>query len=53
MTAIALNEADDDLQKAFDYYETQRVGLGSELVEEFRRGVERILEFPNAWQLLR
>ena len=52
MTAIALDEADDDLQRAFDYYELQRAGLGGELVHEFRRGVERILEFPSAWQRL-
>ena len=52
MTAIALDEAEDDLQRAFDYYELQRAGLGGELVHEFRRGVERIIEFPNAWQRL-
>jgi plasmid stabilization system protein ParE len=50
MTAIILQEAEDE--RAFDYYESQRVQLGVELVEEYRRGLERILEHPNAWQPL-
>lgn len=52
MTASILEEAEEDLERAFNYYQTQRPGLGGELVDEFRHGVERILEFPNAWQPL-
>jgi hypothetical protein len=52
MTTIILNEAVDDLEHAFDDYEDKRVGLGVELVEEFRRGVALVLEHPNAWQSL-
>ncbi len=48
MTAIILNEAEDDLEEAFDYYQAAHSGLGAELVHEFRRGLERILEFPGA-----
>ena len=49
MTAIILDEAEVDLERAFDHYEGHRAGLGVEMLEEYRRGVERILEYPNAW----
>jgi len=52
VTLRILGVAEDDLDRAFDYYESQRRGLGVEMVEEFRRGVERILEYPRAWQAL-
>lgn len=52
MTIQILREAEEDLERAFDYYQAQRHGLGVELVEEFRRGVARILEQPSAWQPL-
>ena len=52
MTAVILREAEGDLEAAFDYYERQRSGLGAELVVEFRRAVDCILEHPNAWQAL-
>jgi plasmid stabilization system protein ParE len=52
MTAAILNEAEEDLEQAFDYYQGRRRGLGIEFVEEFRRGVARVLEHPNAWQAL-
>jgi plasmid stabilization system protein ParE len=51
MTVIILDEAEADLERAFDYYEGHRAGLGVEMLEEYRRGVERILEYPNAWGL--
>jgi len=49
MTAGMLPEAEEDLERAFDHYERSRAGLGSDMVDEFRRGVQRILEHPNAW----
>ena len=52
MTASLLDAAAQDLEDAFDYYERQRHELGHELLHEFRRGVDRILQFPNAWQRL-
>jgi plasmid stabilization system protein ParE len=52
MKAKILPLAEDDLEQAFDYYNLLRQGLGRELVEEFRRGVDRILEQPAAWQPL-
>jgi plasmid stabilization system protein ParE len=52
MTAIILEEGEDDLQHGFDYYEGQRRGLGGEMIDEFRQGVQRILEYSDAWQSL-
>lgn len=52
MTAVILEEAEADIERAFDYYESQRLGLGIEMLEEFRHGVERILEHPSAWQAM-
>jgi plasmid stabilization system protein ParE len=52
MTAIILDDAEDDLERAFDYYQHEQTGLGVEFVDEFRRGLERILQHPHAWQPL-
>ena len=52
MRAISLSEADDDLECAFDYYELQRIGLGREMIEEYRRGLDLIIAHPRAWQPL-
>ena len=52
MTAVILREAEDDLEHAFNYYESKRRGLGVEMVDEFRRAIERILEYPHAWHRL-
>lgn len=52
MRATILAEGERDLERAFDYYEARRRGLGHEMIEEFRRGVDRILDFPMAWQRL-
>lgn len=52
MIAVILAEAEEDLEHAFGYYEGKRHALGLEFIEEFRRGVDRILEHPHAWQPL-
>jgi plasmid stabilization system protein ParE len=52
LTASILPEAEMDLEQAFDHYESKKPGLGRDLVHEFRRGVDRILEYPNAWAKL-
>lgn len=52
MNVSMLAQAEAELEEAFDYYQLQRPGLGLELLDEFRRGVDRIVEFPNAWQAL-
>ena len=38
-----------ELIEATDYYEAQKAGLGSEFVEEVKRALERILQYPDAW----
>ena len=50
MTVLLLPPAAEDLQEIYDYYESCRAGLGDRMLDEFRRGVEHILERPNAWQ---
>lgn len=52
MIARIIGEAEDDLAEAFSYYEAVRRGLGHEMLDEFRRAVERILRHPGAWQSL-
>lgn len=52
MTASILDDAEAELEQAFDYYQSKRRGLGIEFVDEFRHGVNRILEHPTAWQPL-
>lgn len=52
MTIMMLAAAEEDLERAYRHYERLRPGLGNEMVEEFRRGVERIILHPNAWQPL-
>lgn len=52
MTAIILNEAEAELDAAFEYHNEQRAGLGHELIDEFRRGVEKVLQHPAAWHPL-
>ena len=46
-----LTVAEGEQAEAAAYYESQRIGLGWEFVEELDRTVGRILEYPNAWSL--
>jgi len=50
MTVRLSNGASQDVDEAFDYYQAIRPGLGIELLHEFRRGIDRILEQPTGWQ---
>jgi plasmid stabilization system protein ParE len=50
--ATILDEAEADLASAFDFYQNRKQGLGLEFLHEFRLGIDRILEYPNAWQRL-
>ena len=45
-------EAEVELNDAVDYYEKQQENLGLEFAEEVYDTIQRILAFPNAWQLL-
>lgn len=50
MTVLPLDEAHQDIDDAFEYYESRRRGLGDELLDEFRMGVDQIIRFPEAWR---
>jgi toxin ParE1/3/4 len=52
MTVVMFPEAEDDVDNAFDYYEQRQLGLGREFLDEFRRAIELILQYPNGWQAL-
>jgi toxin ParE1/3/4 len=52
MKARIRPEAEEELEAAFHHYESKRAGLGIEMLDEFRRSVEKILQHPNAWRLL-
>lgn len=52
MTIRCYPEVDDELTAAFEWYESQKPGLGKRLANEYRDGLVYILRFPNAWQRL-
>lgn len=45
-------EAERELEAAFDYYELRQPGLGQRFLNEFRRGIERVQQYPTGWQAL-
>ena len=45
-------DARDELYAAAREYESLQENLGLEFVEEIYRGIERIRQFPHAWQKL-
>jgi len=44
-----LAPAQAELDEAAAYYETQREGLGAQFIEEVKRAIQRILQYPDAW----
>ena len=52
MNVEMTDEAAADLEAAFDHYESRKPGLGVEMIEEFRRGVDLILQYPDGWKAL-
>ena len=44
--------AESDLEEAYDHYRAVRQELADDFVTEFRRAVDRILQFPDGWQPL-
>ena len=38
-----------ELDDASEYYELELPGLGAQFREEIKRGIRRILEYPDAW----
>ena len=49
MVVKFLTPAQAELAEATAYYNSQESDLGSQFVEEVRRTLERILQFPQAW----
>ena len=45
-------EAEAELNHAIDYYEAYRLSLGQEFANEIFQTIQRIMDFPNAWQSL-
>ena len=45
-------EAEIELNASIDYYEECKIGLGLEFANEVYSTIQRILDFPKAWQIL-
>jgi plasmid stabilization system protein ParE len=44
-----LEAAEDDLAEAVAYYNLSQENLGYEFLDEVKRTLQRILDFPEAW----
>lgn len=49
MTVKILDEAQQDLETAVDYYNEESPGLGYEFADEFYHTIDRIADNPDAW----
>lgn len=47
-----LEEAQQDLEAAVDYYNGESSGLGYEFADEFYHTINRVVDNPDAWHLL-
>lgn len=47
-----LQLAEQELGEAVEYYEDQKPGLGFEFFEEVWAVIERIKQYPTAWQFI-
>ena len=45
-------KAETELNNSIDYYEECKINLGLEFANEVYRTIQRVLDFPNAWQIL-
>ena len=45
-------KAEVEFNNAIDYYEECKQNLGLEFASEVYRTIQRIVEFPNAWQII-
>ena len=45
-------KAEIELNNSIDYYEECKINLGLEFANEVYRTIKRVLDFPNAWQVL-
>ena|SRR5215204_5624455 len=49
MIARILTPAEQELEEAADYYDAQRDGLGTEFLIDFRRALDLVVRWPDAW----
>lgn len=52
MTYSFHQDAELELNASVDYYQECKDGLGGEFAYEVQKTIQRILEFPTAWQKL-
>jgi hypothetical protein len=45
-------DAEVELNASVDYYQECKDGLGAEFAYEVQKTIQRILEYPTAWQTL-
>ncbi|QKF74408.1 putative toxin-antitoxin system toxin component [Aliarcobacter faecis] len=45
-------EAETELNTYIDYYEECKQGLGLDFANEIYKTIQRIIDFPKAWQIL-
>lgn len=44
--------AKEELEIAFDWYESQKLGLGIEFIDAIEKSVDNIVEFPQMYQII-
>lgn len=52
MTLILHHQAEADVLEAFHWYESKRVGLGEEFVDELNAAFERVTEAPASFPIV-
>lgn len=45
-------EAEEELGRAIDYYESCQQGLGEDFFFEIHSAIQRIIDFPEVWPVL-
>ena len=51
-TIIIRPEAENDINTAYEWYESQRAGLGKEFAQELSASMDRIMESPRIYSEL-
>jgi plasmid stabilization system protein ParE len=52
MNVEFLKDAEEELDEAFAWYESQKIGLGFQFIDEFNSAMKRILSFPLSYPFL-
>ena len=47
-----IEQAEYELDDAFEYYENELSGLGTKFINSFRHAINRIINHPTAWKCL-